>query len=147
MLDDDDLCKLIYYTENNPLNQDAINGEKHLSDKRLLTFRSKIPLAASEGVYVLVRVPNMRPSSGGGYYISSLLVFDIYCHVDIKTIYDRNGNKMDRTLLIASRIEQIMKELDIGIGKDSFNGGGEVSNNDGTFQGFSMGYVNVDFRR
>lgn len=146
---DQDLCKLIYYPDNNPLDQPDINGKKYVLDKRLLLLEPKIPLAATEGTYVLIRIPNYRPSKGG-YYISSLLLFDIYCHTEVKTIYykDENGKlkKGNRVLLIADRIEKIMENLGIGVGQDNLNGGGEVANNNATFSGHSIGYVNVDFR-
>ena len=109
----------------------------------------KIPLAATEGTYVLIRIPNYRPTKGG-HYISSLLLFDIYCHTEVKTIYykDEKGTlkKGNRVLLIADRIEKIMENLGIGVGQDNLNGGGEVANNNATFSGHSIGYVNVDFR-
>lgn len=145
ILDDQDLCKLIYYTNNDPLDQPDINGKRHILDKRLLLFTPKIELASTEGTYVLIRVPNFRPSKGG-YYISSLLLFDVYVHKDIKTIYYSDGKRGDRAMLILDRIEKIMEDLDIGIGQDNLNGGGEVANNNATFSGHSISYANVDFR-
>ena len=146
MLEDEDLCKLIHYPDKYPLSKPSLNWEKHLYDKRLFSLRNKMPLAAKEGSYILVRIPNYR-SSKGGHYISSMLLFDVYCHVNTKTVYDNEGNRRDRALMIIDRIESIMENLGIGIGEDNLNGGGEVSNQDGTFQGCSVGYVNVDFRK
>mgnify|MGYP006878638441 CR=1 FL=1 len=150
ILEDQDLCKLIHYPDNNPLDQPNVNGKRHILDKRLLLFTPKIPLAEEQGTYVLIRVPNFRPSNGG-YYISSLLLFDVYVHEGTRVVYytDNKGNekKGDRVMLILDRIEKIMEDLGIGIGQDNLNGGGEVANNNATFTGHSIGYVNVDFRK
>lgn len=149
ILEDQELCKLIHYPDNNPLEQPDINGQKHILDKRLLLFTPKIELADTVGTYVLIRVPNYRPSKGG-CYISSLLLFDVYVHKDARVIYytDEKGNekKGDRAILILDRIEKVMEDLDIGIGQDNLNGGGEVANNNATFSGHSIAYANVDFR-
>ncbi len=150
ILEDQELCKLIHYPDNNPLDQPDINGQRYILDKRLLLFTPKIDLADTTGTYVLVRVPNFRPSKGG-HYISSLLLFDVYVHKDIRVVYykDEQGNdkKGDRVMLILDRIERVMEGLDIGIGQDNLNGGGEVANNNATFSGHSIGYTNVEFRK
>ena len=152
---DQDLCKLIYYPQNNPLDQPDINGYSRILDpddkkeKRLLVLTQKIPLAAKEGTYLLIRVPNFRPTKGG-HYIKSVFLFDVYTHIETKDVYytDAEGNpkKGDRALLILNRIEEIMDGLGIGIGQDDLNGGGEVANANATFSGHSIGYANVDFR-
>lgn len=143
-----DLCKLIYYTDNNPLDQPDINGKRHILDKRLLLLQQKIDLADRVGTYVLLRMPNFRPSRGG-HYISSQLVFEVYVHKDAKTIYyDRDGKrkKGDRAILILDRIEQIMGEQGVGIGEDNLAGGGEVANATALFSGHGISYANVEFR-
>lgn len=149
ILADQELCKLIHYPDNNPLDQPNVNGKRHILDKRLLLFTPKIPLAEEQGTYVLIRVPNFRPTKGG-YFISSLLLFDVYTHSKSKVIYytDENGNekKGDRVMLILDKIDKVMEGLGIGIGQDNLNGGGEVANANATFSGHSIGYANVDFR-
>ena len=148
ILADQDLCKLIHYPDNNPLDQPDVNPEI-IRDERLLSFISKIELADKVGTYVLIRVPNFRPSKGG-YFISSLLLFDVYTHSKSKVVYytDSQGNrkKGNRVMLILDRIDDIMASLGAGVGQDSLNGGGEVANSNATFSGHSIGYANVDFR-
>ncbi|HZJ98410.1 MAG TPA: hypothetical protein VFC79_00300, partial [Tissierellaceae bacterium] len=91
MMEDQDLCKLIYHPHSHPLKQHEVNGEDIL-DKRLLLFTPKIPLAGEgegtqdDGTYVMIR-PFRGRSTRGGHYIISLLMFDIYCQKDIRTIY------------------------------------------------------------
>ena len=156
MMEDQELVKLIHYPHQYPLKQPAISGYKNVLDKRLLLFTPKIPLAGEDtntqedGTYVMVRPFRINPSRGG-YYAISLLVFDIYCQKDIRTIYykDEDGDevKSDRALMIVDRIENVMKDTGIGIGEDSMDVMEEISNRNMTFSGYRMGYVNVDFRR
>ena len=153
IMEDQDLCKLIYYPHSRPLDQPDVNGYNTILDKRLLLFTPKIPLADQEtqddGTYVMIRPTRLRPTKGG-HYIISLLIFDIYCQKDIRTIYykDDNGNtvKGDRALLIMDKIEDIINSVDIGIGKDNLDGVEEIANRNVTFSGYAIGYVNVDFR-
>lgn len=155
MMEDQDLCKLIHYPNTHPLDQPDINGYNTILDKRLLLFTPKIPLAGEsegtddDGTYVMIRPTRLNPSRGG-HYIISLLIFDIYCQKDIRTIYykDDNGNtvKGDRALLIMDKIEGIIGGVDIGIGKDNLDGVEEIANRNTTFSGYAIGYVNVDFR-
>lgn len=156
IMQDQDLCKLIYYPNTHPLDQPDINGENTVLDKRLLLFTPKIPLAGKDeetqddGTYVMIRPTRLKPTRGG-HYIISLLIFDIYCQKGIRTIYykDDNGNtvKGDRALLIMDKIEDIINSVDIGIGKDNLDGVEEIANRNTTFSGYAIGYVNVDFRK
>lgn len=154
IMQDQDLCKLIYYPNTHPLEKPDINGEGIL-DKRLLLFTPKIPLAGEseetqdDGTYVMIRPTRMTPSRGG-YFIISLLIFDIYCHKDVRDIYYKDEDsgdivKGDRALLIMDKIMGIMDDMDIGIGKDNIDRAEEVSNRNTTFSGYAIGYVNVDF--
>ena len=155
ILADQDLCKLIHYPENNPLEQPNINGKKHILDKRLLLFTPKIPLADASnntqdhGTYVTIRPTRLRPSKGGNYIIS-LLCFDIYCHKDVRPIYykdkDDNDKNGDRAILIMDRIEELMDGVNFSIGKDNLDGAGEIANSNTTFSGYTIAYTDVDFR-
>ncbi len=155
IMEDQDLCKLIYYPHSRPLDQPDVNGYNTILDKRLLLFTPKIPLAGEkeetqdDGTYVMIRPTRLKPTRGG-HYIVSLLIFDIYCHKDIRVIYykDDNGKtiKGDRALLIMDKIEDIINSVDIGIGKDNLDEVGEIYNRNVTFSGYGIGYVNVDFR-
>lgn len=149
ILEDQDLCKLIHYPDNNPLDQPNINGGKAILDERLLLFTPKIPLANETGTYVIIRPTSMRASKGE-YYIKTILRFFIYCHKDIRDIYyyDSNGNskKGDRALLIIDKIEEFMDNIDFSIGKANFGGVDEIANSDATVSGYVVSYKDVDFR-
>ena len=149
ILEDQDLCKLIYYPDSNPLDMPKVNGRKDILDKRLLLFRPKLPLAEETGTYVSIRPTSMR-SSKGDYYIKTVLRFFVYCHEDVRNIYyyDTDGAKMtgDRALLIVDKIEEFMESINFGIGKENFGGVDEVANNNATFSGYVVSYLDVDFR-
>ena len=54
ILQDQDLCKLIYYPDDNPLEQPNINGRRTILGDRLLLFTPKLPLAKEEGTFVSI---------------------------------------------------------------------------------------------
>lgn len=149
ILEDQDLCKLIHYPDNNPLDMPKVNGKKDILDKRLLLLAPKFPLATEVGSYISIRVPISRPSSGGSY-IASLLYFDIFVHEKSRDVYykDKDGNVKygNRAKVIEDRIETFMSSINIGVGKPSLDGSYEISNNDATFSGYSLRYKDVDFR-
>lgn len=155
ILENQDLCKLIYYPNKYPLSQPDINGYETILDKRLLPFTPKIPLRGKDedtqddGTYVSIRPIRFRPSRGN-QYIVSILVFDIYCEKDIRAVYyeeDEREVKGDRALLIMDKIIDIMDETQIGIGKDTMNIVEEIYNRNATFSGYRLGYTDVDFKK
>jgi len=149
ILEDQDLCKLIYHPDNNPLDMPNVNGKKEIIDKRLILFRPKLPLADEVGTYVIVR-PTLMRSIKGEHYIRTTLRFFIYCHEKVRDIhyYDADGNdkKGDRALLIVDKIEKFMDSVNFSIGKENFGGVDEIANNDATFSGYVVSYLDVDFR-
>lgn len=149
ILENQDLCKLIYYPDSDPLDQSSVNGKREILDKRLLLFTPKLPLAKETGTFVIIRPSPMRPSKGE-YYIKTTLRFYIYCHKDIRDIYyyDSYGDdkKGDRALLIVDKIEEFMQNIGLSIGKENFGGVDEIANNDSTFSGYVVSYFDVDFR-
>ena len=149
ILQDQDLCKLIYYPDDNPLEQPNINGRRTILGDRLLLFTPKLPLAKEEGTYVSIRPSRFKPTKGG-YFIVSLLCFYIYCQKDIRPIMykDKEGNIKtgDRVILIMDRIEEIMNNVNFSVGKDNLYDITEIANNNATFSGYVMGYEDVDFR-
>lgn len=146
ILDNQDLCKLIHYPDSNPLDMPRVNGRSDILDKRLLLFRPKLPLATETGTYVTIRATSMR-SSKGDYYIKTVLRFFVYCHEEARSVHYGEGKKGDRALLIVDKIEEFMESINFGIGKENFGGVDEVANNDATFSGYVVSYLDVDFRR
>lgn len=150
ILEDQDLCKLIYYPDSNPLDKPDINGKKYILDKRLLPFTPKLPMVEETGSYVTIRTPRLKPTKDE-YYIVSMLCFDVYCHKDIRPIYykDDKGNvkKGDRAILIMDKIESIMKDVELSIGKCTLDTIAEIANTKAIFSGYTAGYIDVDFRR
>lgn len=149
ILEDQDLCKLIHYSNDSPLDQSNINGKAEILDKRLLLLAPKFPLAKEVGSYVAIRVPISKPSKGG-FYIASLLYFDIFVHENSRDIYYKDKDGIDkfgnRAKIIEDKIETFMSTIDFSIGKPQLDGSYEISNNDTTFSGYSLRYKDVDFR-
>ena len=152
ILDNQDLCKLLYYPDTYPLEQPDLSRVKSrgLLYKRLLLFTPKLPLATTVGSYIMIRVPRGRPLKGGEF-LASLLVFDIYCHDEARNIRFKDVDGIekagDRVIMIADKIEEIMNDMSLSIGNDNMDGWSEVSNKEALFNGYSIGYVDVDFRK
>jgi len=80
-----------------------------------------------------------------------LLLFDIYTHEDSRNIRIKDDNGIekagDRVILMADKIDEFMVDMQLNIGKNNIDGLSEVANRDSMFSGYSVGYVDVDFRR
>ena len=151
ILDNQDLCKLLYYTDTYPLEQPDLNtkARRELLYTRLLLFTSKMPLTEVVGSYIMLRVPRGKPTDGS-YFLKSLLLFDIYTHEDSRNIRIKDDNGIekagDRVILIADKIDEFMVDMQLSIGQNNIDGWSEVANRDSMFSGYSVGYVDVDFR-
>lgn len=148
--DNQDLCRLIHYPQPQPFEQQPVNGKREVLHKRLLLFSPKLPLAKETGTYVSVRVPRFAPSRDG-FYMASIICFDVYSHNEVREIYyyDSKGNPVrgDRPVLILSKIDEIMQDFDLGVGKSKLDRVDEISNSDARFSGYSAWYLDVDFRK
>ena len=150
VLQDQDLCKLIYYPDDNPLEQPDINGRKILGE-RLLLLTPKLPLAKEEGTYVSILPTNiMLVPNRGDLFIRCLLCFEIYCHIKSRPIMykDKNGNIRDgdRVVFIMDKIEEIMDNIEFSIGEPKLNGARVISNTNATFSGYEITYKDFDFK-
>ena len=150
MLENQDICKLIYYPDSQIIDKPDVDADEILH-KRLLLFTSKLPLAAEQGTYVMIRPYRFRPS-GGGHFIISLLCFDIYTHQDARRIVfkDSKGELLsgDRILMIMDKIDEFMNGNGIGISinKDNLDGSSEVESRNAEFAGFTLAYRDISFR-
>ncbi|HOA80761.1 MAG TPA: hypothetical protein PKK61_06835 [Defluviitaleaceae bacterium] len=150
MLENQDICKLIYYPDSQIIDKPDVDADEILH-KRLFLFTSKLPLAAEQGTYVMIRPYRFRPS-GGGHFIISLLCFDIYTHQDARRIVfkDSKGELLsgDRILMIMDKIDEFMNGNGIGISinKDNLDGSSEVESRNAEFAGFTLAYRDISFR-
>lgn len=150
MLENQDICKLIYYPDSQIIDKPDVDADEILH-KRLFLFTSKLPLAAEQGTYVMIRPYRFRPS-GGGHFIISLLCFDIYTHQDARRIVfkDSKGEFLsgDRILMIMDKIDEFMNGNGIGISinKDNLDGSSEVESRNAEFAGFTLAYRDISFR-
>jgi len=150
MLENQDICKLIYYPDSQIIDKPDVDADEILH-RRLFLFTSKLPLAAEQGTYVMIRPYRFRPS-GGGHFIISLLCFDIYTHQDARRIVfkDSKGELLsgDRILMIMDKIDEFMNGNGIGISinKDNLDGSSEVESRNAEFAGFTLAYRDISFR-
>ncbi len=149
MLENQDICKLIYYNNSQIIDKPDVNIDEILH-KRLFLFTSKLPIAVKEGTYVMIR-PYRFKLSKGGYFVVSLLCFDIYVHQDARRVVfqDKNGELLtgDRVLMLMDKIDEfIYGGSGLGIGEDNFDGAEEINTRNNEFAGFTLAYKNIDFK-
>lgn len=150
MLENQDICKLIYYPDSQIIDKPDVDADEILH-KRLLLFTSKLPLAPEVGTYVMVRPYRFAPSSGG-YFIVSLLCFDIYVHQKSArriVFKDSKGEFLsgDRVLLLMDKIDEFMNNgVNFNVGKENLDGSTEIDTRNAEFAGFTLAYKDVDFR-
>lgn len=151
MLQDQDLCKLIYYSDTEIINKPNVDPDDILH-KRLLLFTSKLPLADQTGTYVNIRPYRFNPNNSG-HFIISLLCFDIYVHQDIRrVIFKDDNNKFisgDRALVIMDKIDSFMNsnKNNVCVSKANLDGGAEIDTRNAVFAGFTLGYKDISFRQ
>lgn len=150
MLEDSDIRKLIFYNDTEIIDKPDINIDK-IFNKRLFLFTSKLPFVAEKGTYVMIRPFKFRPVKGG-YFIISLLCFDIYVHQNIRNVVFQNSNNDiisgDRILMIMDKIDKFMSSYQnqICVNQDNLDGSAEISTRNAEFAGFTLAYKDISFR-
>lgn len=150
MLENQDICKLIYYKDAKIIDKPDVDSSKILN-KRLFLFTSKLPMTPTEKTYVMLRPLKFRPSKGG-YFVVSLLCFDIYVHQNVRRVVFKNKNgeieSGDRALMLMDKIDEFMNSNKNGVcvSKDNLDGASEIDTRNAEFAGFTLAYRDISFR-
>lgn len=150
VLENQDLCKLIYYSETSPIDMPVVNGKRDVMNKRLLLFTPKFPLIEEVGTFVTIR-PTPMNVVGSEQFIRTNLVVSVFCHKKARRIRYRDSNGItkygDRAILIVDMIAKEFEKVNTSIGKNSLKNIYEITNSDSTFSGYNMMYEDIDFRK
>lgn len=102
-----DLCKLLYYSENNPLDFPDIFDTQTLMLRNIFPL-PKSPESVKEQISILnVYFLNSKNYSKNTGFRPVYLVFDIMCHLDIWML---NNNQI-RPLSICSKIDEMFNNV------------------------------------
>jgi len=140
LLSSQDLCKLIYYSSDNPL------GEVDISDTRSLLFNEiypipKIPDSESKASSLLTLVfDDMRLTNVA--IKNSIISINVMCHIDLWRL---SGQSALRPFLIMNQIDEMLNnERVVGLGKMVFDKSRFIFI-DKFYSGYRMDYKIVDF--
>lgn len=140
VLEDQELCKAIFYTDQGFLEKDNIYDTSELIYKNIFPHRF-IPETASEAqTYITLSCTDYRPT--GRSFKNGQLGIYMFTHRDLfKTDY--GYTRMD---YIMTKVEELMDgKRGIGLGELVFGGLNEYVVND-KFQGYVLTYRPVDFK-
>jgi hypothetical protein len=82
ILSDQELCKLIYYSEYNPLNQPTITDSSILLFDKIFPFPKQPGLQQEKGSLINTYFLSSKPWSGNSGFKKELVCVDILCHLD-----------------------------------------------------------------
>lgn len=137
MLDNQRLCKLLYYTQKDCLKAPDLTMEQRLSmlDKQIKLV-PKLEIVDDCPNYVIVTFDNFSPNATNPEFRDCSISFDILCHPDHWNL----GNFQLRHHKIAGEIDaMINKQKLTGIGEVSFVSGSNLLLND-QLMGISLIY-------
>jgi len=138
LMDSQDLMKLLYYTNDNPL------GEANIEPYDLINLNilivPKIPALEVVRNFLIIRFDNFSLNENF-YFKSNRIVIDIVCHNDQWIIQDESL----RPFLIMEKIDEIINRNKFnGIGKIGFVHADMVAYTE-EYTGYSMTYSSTDF--
>ncbi len=141
LLNNQDICKLVYYTSNNPLNEPDLTNPDILMNKNIRVV-PKVPDELTEkGSFIVVLFNSFDVNEENEKTILTEIAFDIICPLDEWMI---NAESL-RPFLIMGEINNMLNGLQIkGIGKLRFIGAERVSFSP-VYAGYRMTFLNDEF--
>ncbi|MNC08147.1 hypothetical protein D3C75_557220 [compost metagenome] len=138
-LNDQDLCKALYYSNENFLDQPDIEDTSILIYENIFPHRF-IPNITNEArTFITLSCTDYKPS--GNSFKNGVLGVYMFTHLDLYET-DYGYTRMDYVL---SKVEELMNnKIGIGIGKLNFNSMNEYIVNE-KFQGYALTYRSLDF--
>jgi len=83
ILGDQDLCKLIYYNEPNPLSQPTISDTSILLFDKIYPLPKKVLAEEEKATILNTYFYSSKPYSNNSGFRPVVLCFDIMCHLDV----------------------------------------------------------------
>lgn len=130
LIEDDKLCKLLYYTDKEPLGHDKLTTEQktELLDKEYLQIIPRIKEDEENSVrnFIMISYTGFSPSSNPKY-MNGVIVIDILSHIDCWKMSNKYGDLMLRPYEIAQRVyDTIHGKKFTGIGVANFLAGEDL---------------------
>ena len=147
ILENDKLCKLIYYNHEDALKQPALNQEqKAQMFKELITKTPHLPTLEEQRTAIMIMFDHFSMNQTNPHYMDCVLQFDILCHKDLWVVNDKTNSMSLRPYLIAHELYSMFhdKKL-IGIGNAHF-GASEllILGSNSEYSGISMSFFCIN---
>lgn len=142
LINNENLCKYLYYNEKNPLEQPELTIEQRteLMDKKIFTI-PRTPFTDEQGSSIIIGLDRFESTNTNRTFIEYRIEFNVYSHVDLWTL----ERGLLRPYMILHEIHQMMQgDRTLGIGRLQF-GGCRLSILDDSIAGYTTSYDNVDF--
>lgn len=140
ILDNQNLCKLLYYNQRNPLSQPNLDDTSILYKDKLnqkLYFTPYTEDADSESKSTLnVVVTEFKLDQKSKYFKELKIEFIIMIHHDLWTLDDGSGDIILRPNAIWDEINRTFYDNSSGIGRDIFDYSGLVRSRNGQYSGY-----------
>lgn len=136
LLKNNNLCKLLYYTDRQALNHKALTDEQRYDMlNKQIKIVPKIYVDGSVLTYIVISMDNFTPS-GNAQFRDNIISFDIICHFDQWQLLDFEL----RPYRIAAEIDSMFDNQHLtGIGELHFMGMNQIILND-EFAGLTLMY-------
>lgn len=137
MFGNQDLCKLLYYTDNNPLAKENISNTKVLLNQNIIPKPFEVGVIEDTRSIVIIYFDRFTFSKS---FENGYLYFDILCH---ESLWDIKGG--ERPLSIFEELEKTFNDQKIiGIGKMEIVGLKLIPLK-ANFKGYSVSFKFTDF--
>lgn len=144
LLNSNNLCKLLYYDDDNPLdNLDlTVQQKTELLDKKF-SIVPIVDFSDEKGSFLIIAFDSFNLNDFNPKFIDQSFSINVYSHKDLWKV--KNGKL--RPFLILNEIHQILEDSNMfGIGRVKLLGGSlEILS--ANMMGYSLKYRNIDFDR
>jgi hypothetical protein len=140
LIKNQELCKLLYYKDSDPLSQSDISNSKDLINKNILAFPFIDEVVKDTSSFLMVTFDNFTYSKGGEYQNGDIM-FHVLCHKDLWQI--KGGL---RPYAILDEIQNTFDNKKIGIGKVKLSSLRQSYVND-AYKGYIARFNYIDFVR
>jgi hypothetical protein len=82
IISDQELCKLLYYSEDDPLNQPIISNTKTLIFDKIFPFPKQPDAQLEKGSLINIYFLSGKPWSGNNGFKKEMIAIDVLCHLD-----------------------------------------------------------------
>lgn len=118
MMTDEELCKLLYFSDN-PLEQENVEDKnKNILNKHIIV-NTEVPYDSDKGSYILITMNNIDPNLTNTEVLDVEIFVDIICPTDD---WNYSGPSL-RPFTIMKKVIETFENIDLeGVGKLKFEG-------------------------